>query len=860
MNAIVRPSTLKALTAAALCLPGLFQSTVVQAAAEEKASFGYGHYQEGRRNLYGANSQFKPIEVDSLLGSGHFNLTDRTKFAFNYSQDTWGGATPINSSPLAFGGNGGFTGSNADQTDTKSGATPYLTKLTALFDQQLNPVEKTYNAQYQPVYKVNNQVVDTMSLASPETRQQGDFNLGYSFDDATLEVGGGTSVERDYDSSFGNINSIWDLNQGLTTVNIGQSYTNSYTHATVNHDASPYIIKDPVYDPITKSNNTWIGSPTYITGTRQDWATTLGLTQVINKNALIETGFGYTRSTGYMANPYKTVSIATIEGSCDGIYLCANVNALLEQRPDERNQFNANMRYVQHIDWTDASLHAGYRFFGDDWGITSHTMDANWAQPLGHGWTITPSVRYYSQDAANFYTPYMVTFKDSHAKNGINRSNLQKHYSSDYRLAGYGALSGGMAIRKLFAKGIALDVGFEYYTHQSALRLGGGQSNSFNNMDFWTVNAAMMIDLGAFSLGGTNIHAEHLHKNHGVHAPAGVMYDHMLSNAGDMMVGYRFMYGSQSGSMLNGSHSVDNQAVVNGGCGPNPCFLQPSSMSMDMHMLEFMYAPTDWLTLMLMPQFVDMTMKMERLRDPKFDSLANNNIGNPTNPVTGQPVNIAAHISHHLQNEMQTGGLSDVGMFGLFKLFDNGMHHVHVTAGFSAPVGTVDERLSRNHQIDGGYADYGMQLGSGTWDFKPSMTYTGHVDEWSWGTQSYGTVRMQNKNQSGYALGDLFQTTAWGSYNLTNWMFASIRGLYTLQGGLQGQFDGQINQFSPTDYATNYGGKFYDVGFGLSAAVPAGIMVGNRVSVEWLQPVKDNVNGYQLERTGSLVATWGLDF
>ena len=52
MNAIVRPSTLKALTAAALCLPGLFQSTVVQAAAEEEASFGYGHYQEGRRNLY----------------------------------------------------------------------------------------------------------------------------------------------------------------------------------------------------------------------------------------------------------------------------------------------------------------------------------------------------------------------------------------------------------------------------------------------------------------------------------------------------------------------------------------------------------------------------------------------------------------------------------------------------------------------------------------------------------------------------------------------------------------------------------------------------------------------------------------
>ncbi len=845
--------SLKALTAAALCLPGLIQTPAY--AGENEAVTSYGHYQEGARNLYGATSAFKPIEVDSLMDSGHFEINDRLRLNLNYSQDTWGGATPIASSPLAFGGNGGFTGSNA--SDLTSGATPYLTNSSALFDNQLNPIEKSYNADGDSTYKVNNQVVDTMSLASPETRQQGDFNLGYTMDNSALEIGGGSSIERDYNSYFGNINSIWDFNQKLTTVNIGQSYTNSYTHATVNHDASPYIIKDPVYDPVTTSKNDWIGNPTYITGTREDWATTLGLTQVINKNALLQTGFGFTRGTGYMANPYKTVSIATIDPTdtiCDGAdqgYLCANVNALLEQRPTERNQFNGNLRYVQHLDFADAATHVGYRFFSDDWGITSHTLDADWAQPLPHGWMVTPSVRYYSQNAANFYTPYLVTFKDSNSKNGINRNNLPTYYSSDYRLAGYGALSGGIAASKFFAKGIALDVGFEYYTHQSALRLGGGQNNSFNNMDYWTVNAAMKVDLGALAMGGSKDHAEHLHHDHGAHAPAGVMYDHMLPKAGDMMVGYRYMYGSQSGDMLNGTQHVNNQAVVDGGCGPNPCYLKPASMSMDMHMLEFMYAPADWLTLMVMPQFVDMTMKMNRLRGPEFD---------PVDPETGEPTAAGSHITHHLQNEMQAGGLSDVGMFALFKLFDNGTHHVHITAGLSAPVGDVNLQLSRNHQVDGGYADYGMQLGSGTWDWKPSMTYTGHINQWSWGAQSYGTIRMQNQNESGYALGDLLQNTAWGTYNFTNWLATSVRGLYTLQGGVNGQFNGLINQLSPTDYPTNYGGKYLDVGLGLSATVPSGIMVGNRLSVEWMQPVQDNVNGYQLERNGTIYATWGLNF
>jgi hypothetical protein len=285
-------------------------------------------------------------------------------------------------------------------------------------------------------------------------------------------------------------------------------------------------------------------------------------------------------------------------------------------------------------------------------------------------------------------------------------------------------------------------------------------------------------------------------------------------------------------------------------------------MTMTMHMLDLMYAPTDWLTLMLMPQFMDMEMTMRDLHNPTI--------------LDGD---LSGHLTHHLQNSHETGGIGDLGMYSLFKLFDNGTHHVHVTTGFSVPTGDVNIHLRRNHTIDGGFIHYGMQLGSGTWDFKPSLTYTGQLDQWSWGAQANATVRIENRNESGYRLGDIFQATAWGNYSLSNWLTASVRGVYTAQDDIKGKFTGSnhgqfldstappftvayssILKFGPQDYTQNYGGHFWDVGFGLSAVVPSGDLAGNKLSVEWLQPVYTNFNGYQLNRDGALSLTWNYGF
>jgi hypothetical protein len=489
-----------------------------------------------------------------------------------------------------------------------------------------------------------------------------------------------------------------------------------------------------------------------------------------------------------------------------------------ETRPSQRNQGSISVGVNQHIPSLEASLNADYRFFSDDWGIDSHTFELRWFQPVGHGITITPNIRYYSQSHAYFYAPYFLA------------PRADGFYSSDYRLSAYGALSGGITISKQFAKGISLQAGFEYYTHAGSLRLGGGGEDSFADFNYYVAHAGLNFNLSAPGGKSSGGHSHHAH--HGAPPPAGLMFAHMLDKTNDIMVGYRYMYSNQSGNLWHGPDAVSDLTIASRGCGDLGCVSKPTDMTMHMHMFELMYAPTDWLNLMVMPQVVDMSMTLATL---------------PGALVADE------HGGGHKSN-----GMGDTIMMALLKAYENPMHHVHVGIGFSAPTGdvnaTIDGRTGSLSQ------DYGMQRGSGTWDFKPNATYTGHLDKLSWGAQLNGIIRMEGRNSSGYALGDVFQSTAWGSYSVLNWLSASVRGIYTLQGAISGEFNSAHATSAPVDYPANYGGSFWDLGFGLNLSAPEGDFEGHNLSVEWLQPVSDNYNGYQLERTGSLAATWTYMF
>lgn len=891
---------LQALTAAALMLPGMLTAQ----AADDEVTIQYGHYEEAKREIYGRlpvsessggntvfgekklPNNFAPITVDSIHVQGKTVLHDRWKFTANYSEDTWSGATPIASAPAGFGTNrayalnGAVHSPVANLNQTVVGATPRLQDgIFPVFDSQLNPAFNVGidDVSFEETYKAgSNRLTHTMTMASPETRKQGDFKLGYEWDEAAVDMGGGLSVENDYESRFVNWGGRLDFNNKLTTLNFSQSYTNSTVSALLDHDSVPFLSTtgyelnddgdsgyiDKFQDPLSGVNKK-------LRGKRQDIATNLSLTQVLSKSALAEAGIGYTHSSGFMENPYKATYVFFVApDSFDAATGFYNPNtgsgiattAFTEQRPNKRNQVNLNLRYVQHVEPLDAAMNLKYNYFFDDWGINAHTFEGKWVQPLPWGLTVTPSIRYYSQSAADFYHPFLVIRRAG--SGSVNRADNEADYravvqqypnfSSDHRLSAYGALSGGVVVNKQFARGLNLEMGFEYYTHQGGLRLGGGGEDGYANFSAYSANAALKVNLDTLgrSLADSGGSHHHHHHQHGPAQPAGLMFGHMLNMADEWMIGYQYMYNRQAGNLLQGTQPISDSAITmnnaanNPNCAGEQCFVAPTDMTMHMHMFMVMYAPTDWLNLMLMPTVMDMSMNMRQL-------------GGTTTPANTTLVGAA---TSHAGHEHQTGGIGDTNISALVKLYDDKQHHVHMGLGVSAPTGDVDIHLRPTHGFEMGFIHYGMQLGSGTWDFTPSLTYTGHHDEWGWGAQVQGIKRLQNHNESGYRLGDMLQATAWGSYQFLDWLGGTVRGIYTTQDSLHGEYNGLHVPIGTMDTPANHGGKYWDIGLGLNATIPGGDLTGNTFSVEWIQPLQDNVNGVQLEREGALSAKWSYMF
>ena len=80
-------------------------------------------------------------------------------------------------------------------------------------------------------------------------------------------------------------------------------------------------------------------------------------------------------------------------------------------------------------------------------------------QALPYGITVTPGVRYTSQSAADFYRG--PPFPRGYVRGGL--------YSADTRLAAFGAVTPGIAIREELADGWSVDLKLEAYSAASSV-------------------------------------------------------------------------------------------------------------------------------------------------------------------------------------------------------------------------------------------------------------------------------------------------------------------------------------------------------------------------------------------------------
>jgi hypothetical protein len=321
------------------------------------------------------------------------------------------------------------------------------------------------------------------------------------------------------------------------------------------------------------------------------------------------------------------------------------------------------------------------------------------------------------------------------------------------------------------------------------------------------------------------------------HAPIGVMGDHM-HKTGEWMVSYRYMSMSMENN-LQGSNSISPEGIRDAGLGLR---VAPLQMTTDMHMFGAMYAPSDKLTLMLMVNYLEKEMDHLTFMMPM----------NPAMPMA-MPMNETGVFT------TKTSGLGDTKIGALYSLQSNDNANIHFNLSLSIPTGKIDytdEILTPMNTTPSPRLPYPMQLGSGTYDIQPGITYAGTRDSWDWGSQVKMTIRMDD-NDEGYSLGDITQVTSFGGYRFTHWLTGSLRLTYTHTDEISGE-DALISLPVQTSNPDNFGGERIDLGVGITLIGSEGAQKGHRLAFEYETTIDQDVNGIQMEMQDML--TIGYQF
>ena len=300
------------------------------------------------------------------------------------------------------------------------------------------------------------------------------------------------------------------------------------------------------------------------------------------------------------------------------------------------------------------------------------------------------------------------------------------------------------------------------------------------------------------------------------HAPISVMGEH-YHKKGEVMISYRYMPMWMDGN-LSSSNSISNEDVL------QSYMVVPKTMSMNMHMLGIMYAPTNNITLMVM----------------------GNHVANSMNLSTRMGVDFTTTSS----------GIGDLSFSGLVKILNKNRQSIHANVGLSIPTGNIDQR-DNTPMMDNAQLAYPMQVGSGTFDPFFGATYLGQSNRISWGFQSLFKARI-GTNTEEYALGNKLNTVAWGAIKASEkFSFSTSISYYYLE-EIKGA-DPDLNPaMMPLFSAINSGRNQLDIGLGSNFYMPNGALKNLRVGIEVKYPLLQAVNGVQMKTT--LTGMIGLQY
>ena len=156
---------------------------------------------------------------------------------------------------------------------------------------------------------------------------------------------------------------------------------------------------------------------------RNTYAIGFGFSQIMSKNLQGSLALDFVQQDGLLSTPFQRVYFKDVADSfIQEFHLADDV----EQLPDSRFKVALGGRLHYYINETFV-VRTFYRYYFDDWGITSHTATVEVPIKLSDKFTIYPSYRFYNQSAADYFAPY-----NEHL-------STDEFYTSDYDLSEYSA-------------------------------------------------------------------------------------------------------------------------------------------------------------------------------------------------------------------------------------------------------------------------------------------------------------------------------------------------------------------------------------------------------------------------------------
>jgi hypothetical protein len=332
----------------------------------------------------------------------------------------------------------------------------------------------------------------------------------------------------------------------------------------------------------------------------------------------------------------------------------------------------------------------------------------------------------------------------------------------------------------------------------------------------------------------------HMHMH--MHGPVGLMGRHLMPE-GKVMLGLQAGHMKMSG-LRDGSTDIAATTLVTrypnrfaGMPGQPPTLrVAPLWMKADMLMLGAMYGATDKVTVMMMMPYIRKEMA----------SLTY------TGPAGTVPLGTS---------RMSAEGFGDLRIGAMTGLYEKGRSRAVAGLGLSLPTGSITKTgpmLSPGGMRMVRRMGYGMQLGSGTYDLLPQLSFQTGKGALNWGAHLSGVIRLGD-NDEGYRLGNEAALNLWASYKPAGWIDYTAR-LETKTADRIHGIDPAIVMPTPGADPRNFGGEQVALYLGTNIGPARGIAKGHKINLEIGMPVHQRLNGPRLKQDWSLRLGWRKAF